>query len=94
MSVHVHARMYIKDDGHLSEEIKKMIDASLKDEGCISYTFYQNFLNKEEYIMVEEWKSKELLNAHMKTPHFAALGEKKKKVSLKEMDIQIIEGTK
>jgi quinol monooxygenase YgiN len=94
MSVHVHAKMYIKDDGHLSEEIKKMIDASLKDEGCISYTFYQNFLNKEEYIMVEEWKSKELLNAHMKTPHFAALGEYMKKVSLKEMDIQIIEGTK
>ena len=94
MSIYVHAKMKIKDDGHLSEEIKKMIDASLKDEGCISYQFYQNLLNKEEYIMVEHWKNKALLDAHMKTPHFAHLGEYMKKVELKPMQIDVIEANK
>ena len=91
MSVHVHARMYINDDGKLAEEIKTIIEASLKDEGCLSYAFYQNFLAKNEYIMVEKWESKELLDKHMKTPHFAKLGEYLKKVSYKPMAIELVE---
>ena len=31
MPIHVHARMYINDDEKLAEEIKTMIEASLKD---------------------------------------------------------------
>ena len=91
MPVHVHARMYINDDGKLAEEIKTIIEASLKDEGCLSYAFYQNLLAKNEYIMVEKWESKELLDKHMKTPHFAKLGEYLKKVSYKPMAIELVE---
>ena len=94
MPIHVHARMYINDDGKLAEEIKKMIDASLKDSGCLGYTFYQNFLDKTEYIMVEKWESKELLDAHMKTEHFAKLGEYLKNISIKPMEIELINETK
>ena len=68
-----------------------MIEASLKDQGCISYSFYQNLLEKNEYIMVEKWESKEKLDQHMKTPHFAKLGEYMKKVSFKPMALEIIE---
>ncbi len=91
MPVHVHARMYINDDGKLAEEIKKMIDASLKDSGCLGYSFYQNILAKTEYIMVEKWENKELLDKHMKTEHFAKLGEYLKKVAYKPMEIEVIE---
>ena len=91
MPVHVHARMFINDDGKLSEEIKKMIDASLKDPGCLGYSFYQNILAKTEYIMIEKWESKELLNKHMETEHFAKLGEYLKKVAYKPMELEIIE---
>ena len=94
MPIHVHARMYINDDGKLAEEIKTMIDASLKDAGCLGYTFFQNILSKTEYIMVEKWESKEKLDAHMKTPHFAKLGEYMKKVSYKPMELELIEENK
>ena len=94
MSVHVHARMYINDDGKLAEEIKSMIDASLKDPGCQGYSFFQNILAKTEYIMVEKWESKEKLDAHMKTAHFAKLGEYMKKVEYKPMEIEVIEEKK
>ena len=91
MPIHVHAKMYINDDGKLAEEIKKMIEASLKDSGCLGYTFYQNLLDKTQYIMVEKWESKEKLDAHMKTEHFAKLGEYMKKVSTKPMELELIE---
>ena len=91
MPLHVHARMFINDDGKLADEIKKMIDASLKDSGCLGYSFFQNILAKTEYIIVEKWESKELLDAHMKTEHFAKLGEYLKKVSYKPMEIEVIE---
>ena len=91
MPIHVHARMYINDDGKLDEEIKKMIEASLKDSGCLGYTFYQNLLDKTQYIMVEKWENKEKLDAHMKTEHFAKLGEYMKKVSTKPMELELIE---
>ena len=94
MPVHVHARMYINDDGKLAEEIKAMIDASLKDEGCLGYSFYQNILAKTEYIMIEKWESKELLDKHMKSEHFAKIGEYMKKVSYKQMELEIIEEKK
>ena len=91
MPIHAHARMYINDDGKLAEEIKKMIEASLKDSGCLGYSFYQNLLDKTQYIMVEKWESKEKLDAHMKTEHFAKLGEYMKKVSTKPMELELIE---
>ena len=91
MPIHVHARMYINDDGKLAEEIKKMIDASLKDSGCIAYSFFQNILEKTEYIMVEKWENKEKLDEHLKTEHFAKLGEYLKKVSIKPMQLEVIE---
>ena len=94
MPVHVHARMFINDDGKLAEEIKKMIDASLKDSGCLSYAFFQNILAKTEYIMVEKWENKELLDIHLKTEHFAKLGEYLKTVSYKPMEIEVIEENK
>ena len=71
-----------------------MIEASLKDQGCISYSFYQNLLEKNEYIMVEKWENKELLDKHMKTEHFAKLGEYLKKVAYKPMEIEVIEESK
>ena len=91
MPVHVHERMYINDDGKLAEKIKILIEASLKDAGCLSYTFYQNFLNKTEYIMIEKWESKEKLDQHMKTEHFAKFGEYAKKISFKPMELELIE---
>jgi len=68
-----------------------MIEASLKDQGCISYSFYQNLLEKNEYIMVEKWENKELLDKHMKTPYFAKLGEYLKKDSTKPMALEVVE---
>ena len=91
MPVHVHAKMYINDDGILAKEIKIMIEASLKDSGCLAYSFYQNILEKTEYIMVEKWENKEKLMAHMKTPHFKKLEEYMKKVAFKPMELEMIE---
>ena len=71
-----------------------MINASLKDSGCLGYSFFQNILPKSEYIMVEKLENKEKLDEYMKTDHFAKLGEYLKKVSYKPMEIEVIEENK
>ena len=49
----------------------KMIEASLKEEGCITYCFYVDITNQRRFRIYEEWASEEALAAHMKTPHMA-----------------------
>ena len=89
------SKLHIKGDGKLAEEIKKMIiELSLKDTRCLSYSLFQNILEKTKYIVVEKWESKEKLDAYMKTEHFAKLGKYLKIVYIKPMELEVIEEKK
>ncbi|MGI3167957.1 putative quinol monooxygenase [Pseudooceanicola sp. C21-150M6] len=49
-------------------------EASLKEEGCGTYGFYQSIDNPCLFRVYEEWESKEHLRAHGASAHFAAFG--------------------
>ena len=53
--------------------------ASRTDPGCQSYAFWTDVENLDSYASIETWDSQADLDAHMKTPHvaalFAAIGE-------------------
>lgn len=49
----------------------KMIEATQKEEGCITYCFSVDITNQRKFRIYEEWASEEALAAHMKTPHMA-----------------------
>ena len=53
--------------------------ASRNDPGCQSYAFWTDVENLDSYASIETWDSQADLDAHMKTPHvaalFAAIGE-------------------
>ena len=57
----------------------KMVKATQKEEGCLTYSFYVDITDQHKFRIYEEWVSEEALAAHMKTPHMAefqkALGE-------------------
>lgn len=40
------------------------------DQGCISYSVYQDVDNPLHCSMIEEWESKEMLDKHMQAAHF------------------------
>jgi quinol monooxygenase YgiN len=49
---------------------KKLIEASLKDEGCIDYGLYQELENSGILTFLEEWKDEKSLDEHLNSNHF------------------------
>ncbi len=45
--------------------------ASRQELGCISYRVYEDVEIENEFVFVEEWKSREALFSHFATPHIA-----------------------
>lgn len=46
---------------------KKLVDESVKEDGCISYTLCQK---DDSYAFFECWESFDALDKHSKTPHY------------------------
>jgi quinol monooxygenase YgiN len=78
-----------------ADELKKvclgLIEPSRKDEGCISYELYQDTTNPGKFTYIEKWESKELLDAHLKTPHLVAAAEAFGKILTKELQVILLE---
>ena len=69
-----------------------MVAETLKEEGCIVYSFGWDVADPGLIRIYEEWESQEHLNAHMNTPHMAnwrsALGE----IGVIERNVKILQG--
>jgi quinol monooxygenase YgiN len=51
--------------------MKKMMDATIEEEGCMFYRFYPDVWDKGTVHVYEEWANAAALEAHMNTPHMA-----------------------
>lgn len=52
---------------------KSLIAASRKEEGCISYSLFENIHDKNILTFIEEWKSEEAIQIHNNSPHFTSI---------------------
>lgn len=52
------------------ELAKVLVEATVKEDGCIKYEMYQDEKNPSTLIMIEEWETIEALNNHMSSEHF------------------------
>lgn len=48
-----------------------MIEATLAEEGCVTYNFAQSVVDPTEIRIFEIWESKDALEAHFVAPHMA-----------------------
>lgn len=55
-------------------ELKKLVETSLLDEGCIKYELYQYQHETCHYIIIEEWQSEQALAKHREAPHYKHFG--------------------
>ena len=55
--------------------MKTMMDATMQEDGCITYQFLFNPWDDSEVYIFEEWESAEALSAHFQTPHMATFRE-------------------
>lgn len=52
---------------------KPLIAASRKEEGCISYSLFEDIHDKNILTFIEEWKSEEAIQIHNNSPHFTSI---------------------
>ena len=48
-----------------------MVEATKKEEGCITYDFYADLADPNRFHVFEEWASQEALDAHFQSAHMA-----------------------
>ena len=72
MTIRVVAKNYVKPE-KIQEFIvlcKRLVEESIKEEGCIDYGLYQELDNPGILTMLEEWHDKSNLDKHLKSNHF------------------------
>lgn len=52
---------------------RQLVEASLKDKGCISYDLFQSATRPEVLMFCETWASQEDLDLHSESDHFRRL---------------------
>ncbi|MFD0765687.1 putative quinol monooxygenase [Mucilaginibacter lutimaris] len=72
MSISLLAYMHCKKDAEAAfdTELKKLVEASLKEEGCLAYELYQYKDEPTKYVIEEEWVDEDALSRHMEAPHY------------------------
>ena len=51
--------------------MRKMVDASRAEPGCIAYAYAQDVLDPETIHVAEKWRDRAALTEHFATPHMA-----------------------
>ena len=67
-----------------------LIEPTRKEEGNISYDLYQDTANPGRFTFIENWKSKEHLDNHLKSAHFVAAADGMGKTVTKETIILML----
>jgi quinol monooxygenase YgiN len=57
----------------LKHALLSLLAPTRKESGCLNYDLHQSPDSPAKFLFHENWTSKELLDAHLKSPHIAAL---------------------
>lgn len=49
--------------------LTELVEASRKEDGCVSYDLYESTSAPGTFVTVEVWTDQHALDAHMKSPH-------------------------
>ena len=50
--------------------IKAVVDATVKEQGCIFYDVFEDVKNPLKFVFIETWKSQAAIDSHNKSAHF------------------------
>jgi len=66
------AKHFVKEDkiDEFIELAKKLVEATVKEEGNIKYELFQDLKDTKIITMIEEWENKDVLNKHMNSESF------------------------
>ncbi len=68
---------------------KELIEATVKEKGCIKYELFQDTSNPAILTIIEEWENKEVLDIHMNSAHFQKLVPLLAKLVSKDIELNV-----
>lgn len=68
---------------------KNLVEATLKEEGCIDYGLHQDLENSGVITFLEEWKDESSLDKHLNSNHFKKIFPLLSEYCEKEIEINI-----
>ena len=70
--IKVVAKHFVKEDkvNEFLELGKKLVEATVKENGCIKYELFKDMKDSRVLTIIEEWKSKADLDKHQDSEHF------------------------
>lgn len=78
-----------------AEQLEKAFRAAMPpthaEPGCLKYALQRSRENKNEFVMVEKWSSKEALDKHLQTPHIQLLFKQLSGLLAEPIRIQILD---
>ncbi len=68
--------------------LNTMVAATVKEAGCITYSFAQDIADPCVVRIFERWENQAALDAHMETPHMAAFREAAGSLNVVGLDVK------
>jgi quinol monooxygenase YgiN len=73
------------------EAFKALVEPTHAEDGCILYALNQGSDDPRRLAFIERWASREALDAHLKSPHIAAVLERVEELFGDSGDITVFE---
>jgi quinol monooxygenase YgiN len=91
LTIRVVAKCHVKPDKvqEFVDMCKRLVDESVKEEGCIEYGLYQELDNSETLTFLEEWRDESSLDEHMKSNHFIEIFPLFSECLVKETEVSV-----
>jgi len=70
--------------------VKPCVEATRQEPGCLKYNLHQDQARPDHFIFVEHWASKEILEKHSKTPHLKALVDGLADLTVKPLEVSVL----
>jgi quinol monooxygenase YgiN len=78
-------------EGEALEAFKALVDPTHAEDGCILYALHRGTDDPSRLTFVERWASREALDAHLQSPHVAAVLERVPELFGESGDITVFE---
>jgi quinol monooxygenase YgiN len=88
--------MNYADPNHLDEILslcRELVEITRSEKGCIRYGVYRDAEHPELLTMIEEWESREALDAHLHAAHFTRIVPQLGKRMTRPADMHVYEQT-
>lgn len=74
--IHILAAITVKQEfrADLLDLMRTVVAESRKEPGCVRYDLVEDLADPLSFTVVETWKSRQAIDEHNATPHFALLG--------------------